>query len=119
MDDAKLLTMQEAAATLHRNLPASALHRARRNGLLKSYKIGHRYYTTMEAIEEFVECQGIESQPGCTSERMKSNGSSAMEKHSCGHALATASVERLKKRLQATSPTDDHQPGAVLPIRAK
>ncbi|WP_164887603.1 helix-turn-helix domain-containing protein [Paenirhodobacter populi] len=112
-----LLTIEEAAAELHRDIPRAALHKARREGRLWAVKIGKRFYTTRQALLEFLQCPVIENQPGCISAPTKSNGSSATETSRFGQDLALASAERLKRHSRNTSQPGDRKSAAVLPIR--
>lgn len=116
---ASLMTIAEAARSLHNAVTPSALHSARRNGQLWAKKIGKCYFTTEAAIMEFLECPDTASPPGSTSAAMSNSGSFETEAPKNGRALALASAERLKKLSRNTSRADNRQPAPVHHIHQK
>ncbi|MFV0302324.1 MAG: helix-turn-helix domain-containing protein [Paracoccus sp. (in: a-proteobacteria)] len=94
----ELLTFEEAAALLHSAVKVSTLQRARRSDLLWAKKIGNRYFTTHQAVMEYLQCPEPENQPASISAKTKCNGSSATEAFSDGQGMLAASVRMLRKR---------------------
>lgn len=113
---ARLMTIAEAAASLHDAVTESALHRARRDGLLWAKKIGKRYFTTQAAIMEFLECPDTASPPASISATMSASGLSVTETPRNGQDLLLASVKRLKTHSLNTSQTGARKPAPVLQI---
>lgn len=110
--DFRLMTIEEAASELHNGIPATALHKARRNGKLWAKRIGKRFYTNEQALKEFLACPDTESPLASTSETTNSNGSFVTEAPRSGQDLALASLRRLKTHSPNTSRESKSQPGA-------
>ena len=73
-------------------------------GKLRIYKLGTRYYTTPNAVREWVESCLVEAKaPGSTSTRLARSGSSATDRASSVLAAARATVEKLKTSSRNTS----------------
>lgn len=52
-----LLNVEEAAEFLHRNVNKSSIYTAIHDGSLWAKQIGKSYYTTPEALENYIACQ--------------------------------------------------------------
>jgi excisionase family DNA binding protein len=116
MADARLLTVEEAAAELHATVTVRAIRDAIRSGALAATRIGRRYYVTPEALRRFARCPAPASRPGSTSAPIAANGSSATMARPYGQVLAEAAAEALRKPpLRATSP--GAAPSAVARLR--
>lgn len=118
MPNTRLMTLPEAAESLHGAISVEALRREVRRGNLRAAKYGtNRYFVTPEALEEFVHCQENASPPASTSAPTKGNGSSETAASRSGQDMARASVEKLKQLSRTTSPKEPCRSAAVLPIR--
>lgn len=113
----RLLTVQEAAAALHRTVTVAAIRKAIHAGLLPASRIGKRYYVMEQELEAFA-CRALANPPASTSEKTNSNGSSVTETTRFGRDMAVASIERLKMRSSDTARAESRPSGEVLPIRA-
>ena len=114
----RVMTLAEAAGTLHETITVNTLRRAVRDGRLRANKLGTpRYYVTPEALEEFVKCPADASPRASTSATMNNNGSSEMAPLRSGLDMAMSSMERLKARSGDTSKQKRFQQGQALPIR--
>jgi hypothetical protein len=73
-------------------------------GKLKIYKLGTRYYTTPNAVREWVESCLVEAKaPASISIRRARSGSSETDRASSALAAARATVARLKASSRNTS----------------
>lgn len=115
-DSFALLTLQEAAEAMHSTVKISTLYRARAEGKLWAKKIGSRYFTTTQAIKEFLQCPDPESPPASTTAKTNSIGSSAMAARNTGQDMALASAKRLKQRCKNTSQTENRPSAEVRPF---
>lgn len=114
----RLMTLEEAADTLHDTITVNTLRRAVREDRLRAAKYGtRRYYVTPEDLEDFVKCPASESPRASTSGLMKSNGSSGTETFRSGQDILKGSIERLKTRSPSTSPQKPCPNGQVRHIR--
>lgn len=92
-----LLTVEQAAETLHETVTVASVRRAIRSGALPARKIGKRWYVTPEALERFASCPDRASPPASTSAPTPASGSFATGRSPSAQALAMASVHRLKQ----------------------
>lgn len=104
---AELLTFQEAAELLHSAIKVSTLQRARRDGLLWARKIGSRYFTTQQAVMDYLQCPDPKSPPASISARTSGNMSSGTGTSSDGQAVIAASAKMLKGLSRNTSRAAD------------
>lgn len=110
-----LMTLEEAAESLHATVTVSALRAAVREGRLPRRKLGRRYYLYPGDLEILL-CQD-ESQPDSTSDATKASGSSETERDRSGLDMVTASLNKLKAHSVNTSRSNRRQSATVQHIR--
>lgn len=101
LDTAAALAFPDGTVTVH------VLRTQRNKGLLDTWRLGRREYTTLEAVNRMKQkCHAAPRQPASGSApapAAKPSSSSSTEDGKSAQAAALASVKRLKKRLQTIS----------------
>jgi len=104
-----LLTLQEAAARLGK-VTARALRTEARKGRLHLTRVAGKDYVTESDLGEMIErCRAAQRGLGCGSIAAQGgspHGSSSTPDASTAQAAAKATVQALRERLAATSPTN-------------
>lgn len=102
MKDDDPITLKTAAADF--GVPIGVLKANGIAGKLEIYKLGTRYYTTPNAVRNWVQSCRVEPKaPGFTLIRRASNGSSATERASSALAAARETAAKLKSSSRNTS----------------
>lgn len=117
-DELELMTLEEAAATLHKGFRVSTLRRAIHNGDLVAKKLGScRYYVSKQALKDFLTCHEEKARPVSSSAETNSNGSSETARSKSGQDLVSMSVAKLKQLSANTSPAKRCGAGRGQPTR--
>lgn len=102
MRDDDPITLKAAAADF--GVPFGVLKANGIAGKLEIYKLGTRYYTTPNAVRNWVQSCRVEPKaPGFTLTRRASNGSSATDRVSSALAAARETAAKLKSSSRNTS----------------
>lgn len=97
----RLMTVEEAALALHSTITTAAIRSAISGGALRGRKIGKRFYTTAQALKEFVACQDHVNRPVSSGTRPTPSGSSTTARPGIGQAAANRAADLLRKRPSA------------------
>ena len=108
----RLMTLEEAAATLHAAITVNTLRKAIRKGELDHVPLAGRYFVTSEFLERFLRCRARASRPASGSNEAKASGSSGTGQPTSGLDMALSSVERLRQPSKTTSPAGARQAGS-------
>jgi hypothetical protein len=102
IDEDAPITLADAAKRF--GFKVATLRAEASRGNLTIYKIGKRYYTTLNDVRAMVQnCRVQNPRQGFTSTRDASNGLSETARASSARAALNMSIERLKSSSRATS----------------
>ena len=117
--ETRLLTVEEAAASLNAAVKVAAIRQAIREGRLDAVKIGKRYFVTPDDLGRFAKCPARASRPASGSGKTASGSSSTAASSTGPAALAVLAAESLLKKPSPGTSRAASRSGAARPSPAR